>query len=229
VPYWFENTLLAMDLETTGLDPIEDRIVQAAVVLVAGDGTVSDQSWDSIVDPGVPIPVDASNIHGITTERARQEGMPPLEALRRMARFIDDAAEGGVPLVIFNAPFDWPFVLAEAQRHGVSIANPDIVDPLVIDRAVDRYRRGSRRLDAVAAHYGQDPGQAHDARTDAIAAAAIARALGARYSEVGDLTPRALQPRQAQWHAAHADSLSRHLGKPVDSGWPLPRSAGHLG
>ena len=229
MPYWFEKTLLAMDLETTGLDPIEDRIVQAAVVLVAGDGTVSDQSWDSIVDPGVPIPVDASNIHGITIERARQEGMPPLEALRRMARFIDDAAEGGVPMVIFNAPFDWPFVLAEGQRHGVSIAKPVIVAALVIDRAVDRYRRGSRRLDAVAAHYGQDPGQAHDARTDAIAAAAIARALGARYSEVGDLTPRALQPRQAQWHAAHADSLSRHLGKPIDSGWPLPRSAGHLG
>ena len=106
MPYWFENTLLALDLETTGLDPIEDRIVQAAVVLVPGDGTLSDQSWDSIVDPGVPIPVDASNIHGITTERARQEGMPPLEALRRMARFIDDPAKGGVPLVIFNAPFD---------------------------------------------------------------------------------------------------------------------------
>ncbi len=139
MPYWFENTLLALDLETTGLDPIEDRIVQVAVMLVGADGAVSDKSWDGIVDPGVPIPVGASNVHGITTARARQEGMPPLDALRRMARFIDDAAEGGVPLVIYNAPFDWPFVLAEAQRHGVSIAQPDIVDPLVIDRAVDRY------------------------------------------------------------------------------------------
>ena len=228
MPYWFENTLLALDLETTGLDPIEDRIVQAAVVLVAGDGTVSDQSWDSIVDPGVPIPVAASNIHGITTERARQEGMPPLAALRRMAGFIDDAAEGGVPLVIFNAPFDWPFLLAEAERHGLTITTPDIVDPLVIDRAMDRYRRGSRKLEAVAAHYGHDLDQAHDARADAFAAVAIVRALGRQYPEAGGLTPRAIQPLQATWRANHAEGLSRHLGQPVDPGWPLPRSADHL-
>ena len=142
MPHWFEDALLALDLETTGLDPIEDRIVQAAVVLVGADGAVSDKSWDGIVDPGVPIPVGASNIHGITTERARQEGMPPVEALQIIARLVDNAADRGMPLVIFNAPFDWPFVLAEAQRHGVQIGTPDIVDPLVIDRAVDRYRKG---------------------------------------------------------------------------------------
>ena len=228
MPHWFENTLLALDLETTGLDPLEDRIVQAAVVMVDADGSERATSWHGIVDPGVPIPVEASGIHGITTERARQEGMPPGEALRRMARLIDDAADRGVPLVIYNAPFDWPFVLAEAQRHGVSMARPDIVDPLVIDRAVDRYRRGSRRLDAVAAHYGHDLGHAHDARADAIAAAAIARAVGARYPDAGETTPRALQPLQATWHAEHAAGLSRHLGKPIDAGWPLPISAGHL-
>ena len=77
MPRWFEDTLLALDLETTGLDPIEDRIVQAAVVLVGADGAVSDKSWDGIVDPGVPIPVGASNIHGITTERARQRSVQP--------------------------------------------------------------------------------------------------------------------------------------------------------
>ena len=228
MPHWFENTLLALDLETTGLDPIEDRIVQAAVVLVGADGAVSDTSWDGIVDPGVPIPVGASNIHGITTERARQEGMPPVEALQIIARLVDNAADRGMPLVIFNAPFDWPFVLAEAQRHGVQIGTPDIVDPLVIDRAVDRYRKGSRRLEGVAAHYGHDLGQAHNARADAIAAAAIARAVGEQYSDVGDLTARALQPLQATWHAEHAESLSRYLGKPIDQGWPIPRSAEHL-
>ena len=228
MPHWFENTLLALDLETTGLDPLEDRIVQAAILTVDADGSERATSWHGIVDPGVPIPVEASGIHGITTERARQEGMPPVEALRRMARLIDDAADRGVPLVIYNAPFDWPFVLAEAQRHGVSIARPDIVDPLVIDRAVDRYRRGSRRLDAVAAHYGHGLGHAHDARADAIASAAIARAVGAQYPDAGDATPRALQPLQATWHAEHAASLARHLGKPIDAGWPLPSSAGHL-
>ena len=133
-----------------------------------------------------------------------------------------------MPLVIFNAPFDWPFVLAEAQRQGVQIGTPEIIDPLVIDRAVDRYRKGSRRLEAVAAHYGHDPSQAHQARADAIAAAAIARMVGEQHPEVGGLTPRALQPLQAKWHAEHADGLSRHLGKPIDPGWPLPTNARDL-
>ena len=131
-------------------------------------------------------------------------------------------------MVIYNAPFDWSFVLTEAQRHGVSIGKPEIIDPLVIDRAMDRYRRGNRKLDTVAAHYGHDLGQAHDARADAIAAVAIARGVAARYPEAGGLTPLALQPLQVKWCAEYAESLSRYLGKPVDPGWPFPRGAGHL-
>ena len=228
MPQWCQNTLIALDLETTGLDPLDDRIVQAAVVLVEADGAVSDTSWDGIVDPGVPIPTGASNIHAITTERARLEGIPPNEALQRIARLIDHAIDEEIPLVIYNAPFDWPFVLAEAQRHDVSIGTPELIDPLVIDRAMDRYRRGSRKLEAVAAHYGHDLDQAHDARADAFAAVAIVRALGRQYPEAGGLTPRAIQPLQATWRANHAEGLSRHLGQPVDPGWPLPRSADQL-
>ena len=225
---WSEDPLIALDLETTGLDPLEDRIVQAAVVLVAGDGAVSEASWDSIVDPGIPIPAGASKIHGITTERAQLEGMVPIDALQRIAILLNDATDAGTPLVIYNAPFDWPFVLAEARRHGVRISTPQIIDPLVIDRAVERYRRGSRKLEAVAMHYGYDLSQAHDARADAIAAVAIARAVGARYPEAGALTPLALQPLQARWCTEHAERLSRHLGKPIDPGWPRPSNAGHL-
>ena len=225
---WTQNSLLSFDLETTGLNPLEDRIVQAAVVLIAADGTVSDESWDGIVNPGVQIPPAASNIHGITTERAQLEGVAPVDALRRIARLIDEAIEAGVPMVIYNAPFDWPFVLAETQRHGVILRRPDIIDPLVIDRAMDRHRRGSRKLEAVAAHYGCNLLQAHDARSDAIAAAAIVRAQGARYADVGAVALDALQPLQAKWHAEHAQSLSQHLGKPIDPGWPLPTNSSAL-
>jgi DNA polymerase-3 subunit epsilon len=228
VHQWTQNSLLSFDLETTGLNPLEDRIVQAAVVLIAADGTVSDESWDGIVNPGVQIPPAASNIHGITTERAQLEGVAPVDALRRIARLIDEAVEAGVPMVIYNAPFDWPFVLAETQRHGVILRRPDIIDPLVIDRAMDRHRRGSRKLEAVAAHYGCNLLQAHDARSDAIAAAAIVRAQGARYADVGAVALDALQPLQAKWHAEHAQSLSQHLGKPIDPGWPLPTNSSAL-
>lgn len=226
---WTQNSLLSFDLETTGLNPLEDRIVQAAVVLIAADGTVSDESWDGIVNPGVQIPPAASNIHGITNERARREGVAPVDALRHIGRLIAAAVEAGIPMVIYNAPFDWPFVLAETRRHGVTLRRPDIIDPLVIDRAMDRFRRGGRKLESVAAHYGCGLVQAHDARADAIAAAAIVRAQSARYADIGAVAPDALQPLQAKWRAEHAESLSQHLGKPIDPGWPLPTSASALG
>ncbi len=228
MPHWFQQTLVALDLETTGLDPLQDRIVQAAVVYVAADGSSSGKGWDGIVDPGVPIPTGASDIHGITTERARSVGVAPREALGLIAGLIDDAARDGVPLVIYNALFDWPFVLAEARRHGVDFEQPEIVDPLVLDRAMDRYRRGSRRLEDVAVHYGHDLTNAHDARADAIAAVAVARAIGAAYPEVGDVTPADLRPLQVRWFTDWTEGLAEHLGEPVDAGWPLPRNAGHL-
>lgn len=228
MPYWFQETLLALDLETTGLDPLEDRIVQAAVLLISANGAVSNESWMGIVDPGVPVPVEASGIHGITNERAWREGVSPTTAMQSIGRLIDRAARDGIPVVIYNAAFDWPFVLAEARRHGVVVARPDIIDPLVLDKGVDRFRPGSRKLVDVAAHYGHDLGRAHDARADAGAAAAIARAVGALYKEVGDLTPAAMQPLQARWFAESAQSLAEHLGEPIDDGWPLPRTATHL-
>ena len=225
---WSHQTLLSFDLETTGLDPGQDRIVQAAVILIDADGGMAEESWDGIVNPGVPIPEVASKIHGITNERAQREGLAPAEALGRIARLINRAASDGIPLVIYNAPFDWPFVLAEARRHGVLLRRPDIIDPLVMDRGLDRYRRGGRKLDAVAAHYGYTLAHAHDARADALAAATVARALAQRYPEVGDQSPVELQLRQARWCAEHAESLSRHLGKPIDPGWPVPQSAREL-
>jgi len=222
---WSHQTLLSFDLETTGLDPGQDRIVQAAVVFIAADGGMADESWDGVVNPGVPIPDAASKIHGITDERAQREGLASAEALHRISCLINHAASNGVPLVIYNAPFDWPFVLAETQRHGMPLGRPDIIDPLVMDRGLDRYRRGSRKLDAVAAHYGYNLAHAHDARADALAAAAVARALAQRYPEVGNLSPVELQSLQARWCEEYAESLSRHLGKPIDSGWPIPHSA----
>ena len=229
---WYQNSLMALDLETTGLDPLDDRIVQVAILEVAADGIISADSWDGIVDPGVEIPTGASDVHGISTEQARAEGVQPAEALQRIANLIDGAARAGTPLVIYNAPFDWPFVLAEAQRHDVTLLPEgipvDIIDPLVLDKAMDRYRKGSRRLDFVAPLYGHELDNAHDARADALAAVTVARALGERYPDIGDASLEALQGMQTQWHAEAAESLAAYLGKPIDSGWPLPTTAGHL-
>src|SRR5690606_34711454 len=80
VPWW-EGVLPVFDVETTGSDPREARIVSAALLLCLPDGRVQPGGVDVIVNPGVPIPDEATAVHGITTERARAEGIEPAEAV----------------------------------------------------------------------------------------------------------------------------------------------------
>ncbi len=73
---WHREALVGFDLETTGTEPLEARIVTAAVVGVDGrDGEpVRQRTW--LADPGIRIPAQASAIHGISSERAAAEGRP---------------------------------------------------------------------------------------------------------------------------------------------------------
>ena len=130
--------------------------------------------------------------------------------------------------MIYNAPDDWQLLIAEARRYEVAVPRVLIVDPLVCDRAMDRYRRGRRKLTDVARHHGYALDDAHDAEADAVAAAAIARAIATSYSDVGERTPTQVQPLQADWYAKWARSFSEYRGERVDPGWPLPESAARL-
>ena len=225
---WHEETIAALDLETTGVDPIDARMVQASLVFVGPDGAVDAESWTGIVNPGVDIPADASAVHGITTEMARERGVSPADALGRLSALLDGIAARALPLVIYNVPYDWPLLLSEARRHDVAVPRVLLIDPLICDRAMDRFRRGSRRLTDVAQHYGHALDHAHDAEADAVAAVAIARAIATRFSDVGEHTPAELQELQAGWYTEWARSLSEFRGEPIDAGWPLPESAAHL-
>jgi len=102
------------------------------------------------------------------------------------------------------------------------------VDPSVLDKRVDRYRRGKRTLGVTAAHYGVPHSEAHSAAGDAIATVGLARAIGAMYPEVGDLTPLDLHAAQVLWHAEDAASLEAYFRRKgreeaVERRWPLCR------
>lgn len=223
---WYRGGMVAFDLETTGVDPESDRIVTASVIEVGPTGVVVSRSW--LVDPGVEIPAEAAAVHGVTTEKARDEGRPPAEALPEIGAAIDDAWARGLPLVIYNAPYDLTLYGRDARRHGLAglkLIGP-VVDPLVIDRALDPYRRGSRKLVDVCRHHGivLAEAEAHTSVGDALAAARLAWKLAHIYSQCADL--ELLQKRQAYWHAAWADNFEGYLrrqGKQesVSRDWPI--------
>ncbi|MFJ9078886.1 3'-5' exonuclease [Streptomyces sp. NPDC102278] len=230
---WHGGTLVGFDLETTGTEPGESRIVTAAVVEVC-DGEVRERrGW--LADPGIPIPEGASAIHGISTERAVAEGRPVPEVADEVAALLVEHWRRGAVVVAYNAAFDLTLLSAELTRYGLpsladrlgGAATGPVVDPLTIDRAVDRYRRGKRTLEAVCGVYGVTLDDAHDAGADALAAVQVARAIAARHPQVAELTPAALHDRQGTWHARWARDFQSYLrgqGAPdavIDTAWPL--------
>ncbi|MCT1412172.1 3'-5' exonuclease [Corynebacterium sanguinis] len=162
------SRMLSFDLETTSANPGEARIVTSALVRIDGSSVTS---TEELADPGVEIPEEAAAVHGITTEKARAEGRPHDEVLAETVAEIRKCWEDGLTLVVFNAPYDLTVL-----RHltGTFTVDGPVFDPLVIDRAKDRYRKGKRNLGALSEIYGVRLDNAHEATSDATAAARIA-------------------------------------------------------
>ena len=231
---WLNETLVGFDLETTGTDPAESRIVTAALVEAKGGEVVPEHEW--LADPGVPIPEEAAAIHGVSTERAVSDGRPAAHVADEVADVLCAYWRAGVPVVVFNAPFDLSLLDAELARHGLTslgerlggAAPGPVLDPLTVDRALDKYRKGSRTLQSACGVYGVELADAHRAGSDALAALRVVLALGKAYPrEVGAARPADLHGHQVGWHRDWAAGLqswlrtSKDPAAVVDGSWPL--------
>ncbi|MEV0786431.1 3'-5' exonuclease [Streptomyces sp. NPDC050423] len=236
---WHRHALVGFDLETTGTEPLEARIVTAAVVAVdGGDGEPADRhTW--LADPGIRIPAQASAIHGISSERAAAEGRPAREVADEIADTLTGYWRRDVPVVAYNAAFDLTLLTAELHRHGLPSLSErlggagigPVIDPYTIDRAVDRYRKGKRNLEAVCVEYGVVHGGAHDAGADALAAVRVAYAIAARHGSVAALSAAELHERQITWYAEWAADFQKFLRRKgeadavIDGRWPVREPA----
>ena len=227
---WHERILVSFDCETTGVDVETARIVTAAVVTInPRAGTVDTKQW--LADPGIDIPEQATEVHGITTEMARAEGRPAGEVVQEIAASLYAGWRGGgATAVVYNAPFDLSLLDRELTRHhGLQLENVGpVVDPLCLDKHYDRYRKGSRKLVDVAKHYGIVLSEldAHGAAADALAAARVAWKLTRKYPQLGAMTHQELWDSQVAWYAEQATSLARYFasqGKTerVSTEWPI--------
>ncbi|MBN8881157.1 DNA polymerase-3 subunit epsilon [Salana multivorans] len=231
---WTTRRIVGFDTETTGVDVRTDRIVTAALVIRAGIGGLSQvRTW--LIDPGVEIPEAASAIHGVTTEHARAHGVQPREALEEIASLLAASMSADCPVVAYNACFDLTLLEYELDRHGLPTLTERIgrapspaIDPLVLDRALDRYRPGKRRLGDLASFYGVvASGELHAADVDVDATLDVLGALVRRFPELGELTLDALHDRQIRAHYRWASSFNDWLTsngferEPADLAWPL--------
>ncbi len=227
VPAWSES-IGVFDLETTGVDVAADRIVTAHVGLLDASGSATfARSW--LADPGIAIPDGAAAVHGITTEAARAAGRPASEVVAEVVAALTGLFTAGIPVVAYNAPFDFSMLKHEAIRHGIEpILNPaPVIDPLVVDKRYDRYRPGKRTLSVVAEHYRVALTDAHEAAADAVAAGRVALAIAERYAHRLPPTAAELHTRQIGWARAQAESLTEYFTRigridaDVDGSWPI--------
>ena len=241
---WPFGPLLGFDTETTGVNPSQDRLVTAALIrrterTIGGDRQQSVTTW--LADPGVEIPEAASAVHGVTTERVRAEGRPVTEVLAEVSDLLVTAMAAGTPVVAFNASYDLTLMEAELARHGLPTMRSrlgrelgPIADPLVLDRAVDRYRRGKRRLGDLCEVYGVHVDEAlHTAEVDVAATLDVLEALAAAHPQLSELSPDELVAYQARAHRTWAESFNEWLARknpsrtPAQTAWPLPDSPTH--
>ncbi|GAA0426428.1 exonuclease domain-containing protein [Streptomyces luteireticuli] len=228
---WPDGRLIAFDTETTGTEWEMDRIVAASVVAVGAGREPEVTTW--LVNPGVEIPEAATAVHGITTDRARADGQDPVTAIAAIADRLVSLMDGGSPLIVFNARFDLTLLDRECRRYDLPVL-PDrllsrellpVIDPLVLDKQVQPYRRGSRRLPDLCAHWRVRHDKRHASDADALAAARLAWRIGRTYPRLGAMDLHELHALQVERAAQQATSLQSYLRRTdatahVEGRWP---------
>ena len=203
--------IAAFDLETTGPNPLSDRIVTAHLSLI-NPATKQIQPRDWLLNPGIDIPAGATAVHGITTEHAQEHGAEYTPGVEEIFTALLTAWKAGHVVVAFNGAFDLTLMNAEAERLGIGSLSSwcgPVVDPFVLDKAKDKYRKGSRKLGDVCAHYGITLGNAHEAAADALAAARLAYKLLRRYNLAGKPAEQIMH-QQAGWYAEQQTGLAEY-------------------
>lgn len=227
LPDWARQ-IAVFDLETTGLDLTNARIVTACAVELNAAGKIVGSNSEWLADPGIEIPTQASDVHGVTTEIARRDGRPADLVVGELLEALRSFFARGLPVVAYNAPYDFTILHYEALRHGLEpLKLGSVIDPLVIDKFKDKYRKGKRRLENAAEFYKVALDDAHNATADAVAAGRIAQAIAKRWADELPASAQELHDAQVGWSEALDADFETYMRKSINPdftatrGWPL--------
>lgn len=155
--------LIIFDLETTGLSPYHNEIIQIAAVKVRAGCWQPQGHFDSFVRPQQRVPRFITGLTGIT--QAQVERAPsPAEALMAFSQFVGEEAT----LVAHNGPgFDMRFIAENCTRHGLPVRNTAMMDSRAFSRKIWG-GRGGHGLDPILHRLGLSANgvKRHDARGD---------------------------------------------------------------
>ena len=166
-----------IDLETTGINLSNDRIVEIAIIKIMPDGTRTTKR--KLLNPQVPIPREASDIHGITDEMVKDA--PSFKDVgNEIKQFLEGCDLGG-----YNSNrFDIPILMEEFLRIGLTV---DLTDRKMIDVQHIFYTMEPRTLTAAYKFFcGKELEGAHGAETDINATVEVLMSQLERYTQLGN-------------------------------------------
>lgn len=176
---WIDAPIAFLDTETTGREAASDRIVEVGIIV--GQSGAVQRRYNWLINPEMPIPPAATEVHKITDDDVRDK-----PTFAQVAREIFDILQGLIPAA-YNAGFDRAFLRAEMRRSGLLASDDssppalrsgvDWLDPLVWSRHVHKQER-VHRLGVVADRLGIKLTNAHRASDDAEAALLVLYTLG---------------------------------------------------
>lgn len=155
---WRDLPFVSVDVETTGLDMEECRVIEVGIVRFERGQPA--ERWGILLDPGVPIPEKVVEVTGITD--AMVAGKPSFRDMKWQVRSrIQDRL-----FVAYNADFDYRVLEREFERCGLTMPEVPVLDPLVWSRQL-MPSADSHSLGAVCTRLGIDLETAHRAEHDA--------------------------------------------------------------
>ena len=151
------DKFIALDFETTGLNIDSDLIIEVAAILFI-DGIPS-KRYNTLVNPGIPIPKLIEQITGITNDMV-VDSPKEKEIVDDLFKFI-----GSYPLVAHNTPFDLSFLKSVASRYNHDYVDREYYDTLTLSRAF-LFFQPAHNLSAISDYYGFSTDGAHRAEYD---------------------------------------------------------------
>lgn len=236
---FIDGPLCGFDSETTGVDvyDVENTKIVSFSMILKDPLYTEPRIKEWLLNPEIEIPSGASDVHGITTEHAREFGMNYVQGIREIMEFFHWTVGEGIPLVAYNGAFD--LTLLKNQAEYVGVESPEgfwdsvfMLDPLVMDRAVDQYRKGKRTLSIVASLHGYSLEDAHEATADVLATLHVAEALVPKYLKHHERNGRPINTKSDMMMAQKfnymqsARSLEAYFrrtdpNKTLNKSWPI--------
>jgi DNA polymerase III subunit epsilon len=171
-----KRPIIFFDLEATGTDHAKDRIVELALIKLFPDG--KRDKYIKRINPGIPIPAEATLIHGISDEDVKNA-----QTFKQIAHTLYDWMRGSDLGGYNSSKYDIPLLAEEFLRVGINV---DFTDRHMIDVQQIFFKMEARTLGAAYTFYcNKDLENAHSAESDITATIEVLEAQLERYADIG--------------------------------------------